>query len=77
MQRLRSAAVSALQLSQTHVPRSVVVRSLVLVLIAVSPSCSGAPSTVGSGRVGKVSSELRLPTDESDEFRLARQSNQV
>jgi hypothetical protein len=41
----------------------VVVRSLVLVLIAVSPSRSGAPSTLGSRHDGKVSPELRLPTD--------------
>jgi hypothetical protein len=43
VQRLRTAAVSDLQFSQTQVPRSVVVRSSVLVLMAISPSIPGAP----------------------------------
>jgi hypothetical protein len=55
---LRTAAVAAPQLSQTHV-----VRFFVLVLIVFSPLVRGSPGTLGSGGVGKVSSELRLPTD--------------
>jgi hypothetical protein len=76
---LRRAPVSARQFSQTQVRRSVVVRSSVLVLIAVSPSISGAPSTVGSRGDGNVSPELRLLTDESrpDDFRVLPESDRM
>jgi hypothetical protein len=63
LHRLRSVAVSARQFSQTQVPRCVVVRSSVLVLMAVSPWVVGAEPTVGSRRDRNVSPELRSRTD--------------
>ena len=68
-QRLRTAAVSARQLSQTQVVRSVVVRSLVLVVMALP--LRGVLPTVERRCDADVNPRLRFG---ADEFRSSARS---